>query len=84
MNSLLGEIWKSISNTLRNEELHPKKENLRVREHDRQFTIEIRRRFLWIFHAWVGLCEQNDKGEQEPILFNTVNEAIEFITEITK
>ena len=83
MNLLLGEILKYISSTLRNEELNPTKENLRVSQKDDVFTIEIRRRFLWVFYVWVDLCYLDDSTET-PIHFNSLIKAIDFIKEITK
>ena len=78
MNLLLGEIWKSISSTLRNEDQYPKKENLRIKEIDNHFFIQHKRRFLFVFHIWEYL-----ESDERPLIFNTLHEAIEFIEEIT-
>jgi hypothetical protein len=83
MNLLLGEIWKSISSTLRNEDLYPKKENLRIREIDNHFFIQHKRRFLFVFHIWEYMTYNDIGSEDIPMAFNSYEETVKFIDEIS-
>lgn len=83
MNSLLGEIWKSISNTLQKEEQYPKKESLRIREIDNHFFIQHKTNFLWVFHYWEYICYNDTASEDIPMSFNSLEETIKFIDEIS-
>lgn len=84
MNLLLGRIWKSISLTLQKKEQYPKKEDLKIEEIDNHFFIKRKTRFLYVFHYW-DYIEIADEGvlEDIPMSFNTLDETIKFIDEIT-
>ena len=83
MNLLPGKIWQSISNTLRNEDLYPRKKDLLIEEIDNHFFIKHKRRFLWIFYIWEYIEYDDIQSMDIPVSFNSLDEAKKFINEIS-
>lgn len=83
MTSLLNKILKDIGLTLQKEAQYPKKENLRIIEIDNHLFIQRKTRFLYVFHYWEYVCYNDTASEDIPISFNSNEEAVKFIDEIS-
>lgn len=84
MTSLLSKILETTGLILRNEELHPKRENLRIlSKNGTSYNIQIKIKFLWICYIWSYLTYEEDvTGEEKPIVFDKLSDAIHFINEV--
>jgi hypothetical protein len=65
--------------------MKPKKENILIQHYNGLFHVFIKQKTFWFFYKWIPLTYQEAENSAElPIAFNSINEAIKFVNEITE
>lgn len=62
----------------------PLKEDLDIIPYKDKFRIKYRSRILWIFSSWVELEYTGEDEKNHPIELDTLNEAFEFVENISR
>ena len=64
--------------------MKPNKEDISITQDELGFHINFKKRSFFFFYKWIPLTYQEaENSEEKPVVFNSLEEAINFIDNIT-